>query len=143
MMRTQEEIVERVRLRKPQDFFGFEITDLISYLDFEHGKQFLKEDSKMTAEEWEKSRETRPPKEVMSEYMPFAWEKANNYRGLSSARSISHYQAWLWLDGNEELANSIEDYQYYGKPQLVEICNYLGLDPNQWDDGVRRNSEPD
>ena len=31
------------------------------------------------------------------------------------------------------------DYEYYGKPQLIEICKYLGVDHLQYDDGVREN----
>lgn len=77
----------------------------------------------------------------MIEYMPFAWEKANNCRGLSAGRSLAHYTAWLWLDGDNEIWPTLEDYEYYGKDKLVEICNYLGIDSKQWDDGIRKNSE--
>ena len=36
-----------------------------------------------------------------------------------------------------DLAEEIREYQAYGKPQLVKICEFLGLDAAQWDDGVR------
>lgn len=135
MPRTQDEILNRILEVQDKDVLGFQRVDLIVYLDFDHAKQFLKEDAKK--EEWKQ--EVRSPKEKMIDYMPFAWEKANNCRGISAARSISHYQAWLWLDGNEELAEKIEDYEFYGKPQLVMICEYLGLDHSRWDDGIRTN----
>lgn len=78
--------------------------------------------------------------------MEFAWGKANGCRGLSAGRSLEHMQAWVWLMGDDdfwsELDASIEHaYQYYGKPQLVLICNHYGLDWSQWDDGIWRNFE--
>ena len=69
--------------------------------------------------------------------MAFAWGKANGRRGLSAGRSLAHYSAWLWLVGNEELAEEIRKYQFHGKPQLIKICEFLGLDAAQWDDGER------
>jgi hypothetical protein len=71
--------------------------------------------------------------------MDFAWDKANNGRGISANRSIAHYQAWLWLLGVEWCDTLMDDYEFYGKPQLIRICEYLGLDPKQWDDGERVN----
>ena len=139
-MRTQEEILERIREVKDKDIFGFEWQSLADYLDYENVKPLIKED--VTRDKWKK--ETRTPKEVMIEYMPFAWDKANNKRGLSAGRSIYHYKAWLWLDGNDKLSEDIEHYNYYGKPQLIEICEeiceYLGIDHKQYDDGVRENN---
>ena len=70
----------------------------------------------------------------------FAWKKANNKRGISTQRSIDHYTSWLWLDGNEDLAEKIQNYTYYGKPQLIEICKYLNIDHSKYDDGIRENN---
>lgn len=134
-MRTQQEIVSRIAEVKEDDIFGFQFIDLASYLDFDHAKPFLKED--VTVDDWKK--ESRTPKEVMIEYMPFAWEKANNKRGLSAMRSMYHYTSWLWLDGDEVLHKTLSEYEYYGKPQLVKICEYLGLDHTEYDDEVREN----
>ena len=75
--------------------------------------------------------------------MGFAWDKANNRRGLSSGRSIDHMRTWLWLDGKDDLAEQIEDYEYYGKPQLVAVCNEYGIDWKQYDDGEWVNNEDD
>lgn len=140
MNRTQEEIVNRIESRKKNDMFGFEWQEYLSYLDYEHAKPYLKDG--LTEQEWQEHLSTvAHPKTVMINYMPFAWEKANSCRGISAWRSLSHYQAWLWLDGDEELWPTLDDYQYYGKPQLVEICEYLGIDSSEWDDDVRVNSE--
>ena len=141
-MKTQEEIVARIKERQKEDVLGFEAICYLDGLDFEHAKPFIKE------EFWEKYKEKQPLDEAgirkkMIDYMPFAWEKANNFRGISANRSIAHYQAWLWMLGEEKLAEEIdEDYEYYGKPQLRKICEFLGIDADQWDDGVRLNEEP-
>jgi len=137
-MRTQQQILERIG-QVADDFFGFQRNDLLGFLDYKHAKPFLKDET--TKDEWENDgREKRDPREIMIDYMDFAWDKANSKRGLSAARSMDHYTSWLWLDGDEELHKTLSDYQFYGKPQLIEICEYLGLDAEKWDDGIRENS---
>lgn len=139
MNRTQQQIVERLRGNNERDPFGWSASDLLEWLDFEHAKEFLKPEA--TADKWAERDAPKPVREQMVEYMPFAWEKANNCRGLSAGRSINHYQNWLWLLGEDKLADSIGDYEFYGKPQLVQICEFLGIDHKQWDDGIRSNVE--
>lgn len=134
--RTQEEILKRIDEVKENDAFGYQTTDLLEYLEFESAKKFLTPD--VTKDEWKQQENT--PREVMIDYMDFAWQKANDKRGLSASRSMEHYTSWLWLDGDEELYKTLENYEFYGKPQLVKICEYLGLDPSKYDDGVRENN---
>ena len=142
-MKTQEQIVERIKEIEENDFFGYETNDLITYLDFEHAKQFIKEEKQAELEQTWKDDKPKDPAEEIKEYMSFAWDKANNCRGLSADRSISHMSAWLWLDGKEELAEEIRDYQYYGKPQLVKICQEYGIDWKQYDNDSWKNEEFD
>lgn len=137
-MRTQQEILERIK--GLNDVLGFQECDLISYLTFENARPFLKDGT--TEKEWAPEELTREGiLKRMLEYMPFAWEKANGFRGLSAGRSMAHYTAWVWLLGDEEVFGDLEDYEYYGKDNLVRICEHYGWNPDQWDDGVRRNSE--
>jgi len=138
-MKTQDEIVIRIRDRKEHDFFGFETSEYLDYLDFDHAKEFLKPEA--TKEKWEKDihGKARPPADMIKDYMPFAWDKANNCRGISAARSICHMIAWLWLDGKDW--SELEDYEYYGKPQLVRICKEYGIDWRALDDNRWRNDE--
>lgn len=137
-MRTQDEIVARIKDRKDRDMFGFEVNEYVDYLDYAHAKEFLKDDT--TQKQWEKEQaKTKTPGESIKDYMPFAWEKANNCRGLSASRSISHMVAWLWLDGKDW--PELEDYQYYGKPQLVRICKEYDIDWRALDDNLWRNNE--
>lgn len=139
-MRTQEQIVEKIEQVKETDFFGFQTTDLIGFLDYQHAKPYLKPE--VTEEQWKPNLYTREHiLSMMHEYMPFAWDKANNCRGLSAGRSMSHYSIWVWLLGDEDAFGDLEDYNYYGKDNLVRICNHYGWDPKQWDDGIRSNGE--
>lgn len=144
-MRNQDEIVNRVKEVSKSDLFGVMTSDLLAYLDFEHAKEFLKEGT--TKEEWEAGDDPYPKKEEnikeeIVNYMPFAFGKANDCRGLSATRSINHMQAWLWLLGDAEY-EKIEaiPYQHYGKEKLIAICEMLGLDWKQWDNGARTNGE--
>jgi len=138
MNRTQNEIVSKIKEIKVGDFFGFKTQDLVGYLDFEHAKEFLKEGVK--AEQWTLA--TKSPAEQIAEYMPFAWDKANNCRGLSAGRSVNHMEAWTWLDGKDDLSDGLEDiYEYYGKPCLVAVCNEYGIDWRALDDNRWRNDE--
>lgn len=139
-MRTQEEIVQRIEDRRDKDLFGFEVAEYLVALDYEHAKPYLNPD--VTEDEWQPSlRDDSAVRDWAIDYMDFAWEKANNCRGISAWRSLAHYVAWLWLLGDDELWPKIEKYEYYGKPQLREICGYFGLDPDKWDDGVRVNTD--
>jgi len=136
-MRTQEEILKRIEAREKHDSLGFEKNEYIYFLDYEHAKPFLKDDAK--PENWRQ--EKRAPAEIIKNYMKFAWEKANDCRGISAGRSIMHMVAWLWLDGRDYFLkkNNIENYEYYGKPQLIKICDLYGIDWKKYDDGVRTN----
>ncbi len=135
-MRTTEEILNRIRERQPHDACGFEWPYYLGQLPFDKAKPHLKDGVK--AEEWPAPKTDEQIKTEAIEYMPFAWQKANDCRGISAYRSLAHYMAWLWLLGEDEF-DDIQEYEFYGKPQLERICAYFGLDPKQWDDGSRTN----
>ncbi|MFX3575436.1 hypothetical protein [Ralstonia mannitolilytica] len=137
MKRTVEEILAEIQRIGADDIFGFSTGDLVQALPFEAAKPFLKEG--VTADQWTQS--TDPEKEIR-DYMSFAWGKANNCRGLSAGRSVEHMQAWLWLDGKEELSKRLDDvYEFYGKPCLVLVCKEYGINWRALDDGNWTNSE--
>lgn len=135
--RTQKEILARIKEIEPKDFFGFQSNDLLGFLTFENVKPWLKEGA--TEDKWEQETD---PVERIKDYMPFAWDKANNCRGLSAGRSIEHMKAWVWLDGNTDLFKQLEeDYEYYGKPHLVKVCEAYGIDWKPLDNDVWVNNE--
>ena len=134
--RTDDEIISRINVVADRDFFGFEFSDLVVRLEYEKAKQFIPTD--VIQKDWEVvSREPADVISMMRNYMSFAWEKANDCRGLSAGRSLSHYSAWIWLAG-DDLGDLLE-YEFYGKDKLVLICNHYGWDSSEWDDGVRTN----
>ena len=134
-MRTQEEILQRIKDRQQDDILGFEWPYYVDALFYEHAKQFLKPE--YDASDWNTKTIDRIRQEA-TDYMPFAWGKANDCRGISAGRSISHYVAWLWLLGED--FDDIEEYEFYGKSELIRICEYLNIDHAQYDDGVRVNT---
>ena len=143
--RTPDEILARVRhiIAGGKDILGFETDQLIRWLPYPYAKEFLIANCK---EQWD-ARYTPPTRETlkikMLEYMEFAWEKANNFRGICAMRSIGHYISWMWVygdDGMEVMGNT--PYDHYGKEILVDICQFFEWDYSEWDDGVRLNSEP-
>ena len=139
-MRTDEEILARIEEIESEDFLGFARSDLIVCLPFDKAKKFLKEDVKES--DWEVQPHDRESiLKTMLDYMPFAWEKANDFRGISASRSMSHYGAWIWLAGDD--LGDLSDYQFYGKDKLVMICDHYGWDYAQWDDDIRLNEEPE
>jgi len=134
--RTDDEIISRINVVTDRDFFGFEVSELVVRLEYEKAKQFIPTD--VIQKDWEVvSREPADVISMMHDYMPFAWEKANDGRGISAGRSLSHYSAWIWLAG-DDLGDLLE-YEFYGKDKLVLICNHYGWDSSEWDDGVRTN----
>lgn len=130
MNRTQEEIIERLRTNESRDPFGFTSSDLLEWLDFENAKEFLKEGT--SKEVWDEVVNKRKPVvDQMKGYMSFAIEKANDERGLSAGRSMCHYQNWLWLIGEDSLAEEMPTYDDYGKNNLQKVCEFLKLDSSQ------------
>lgn len=137
-MRTQQQILARITERRNGDPLGFEWPLYLDALTFDNARSFLKPEA--TEADWKQNTEDEIRQEAI-DYMDFAWEKANNCRGISANRSIMHYQAWLWLLGEDWGDSLMDDYEFYGKPQLEKICTYFGLDPKKWDDGIRSNTE--
>lgn len=131
-IRTDEEILERIEEQQKKDAFGFMIPDLISVLPFEKAKPYLKKEA--TEKDWNppNPRDRESILETMKDYMPFAWDKANNERGLSAARSLCHFASWIWLIGDEDKFDDLYEYDDYGKPHLRAICEYYDWDHSQW-----------
>lgn len=143
-MRTQDEIVTRIEKVKVNDLFNFEWTEYTPWLDWEHVQQFLVEDHGLKEEKWEVRENSKEEiLKIMGAYMEFAWDKANNCRGLSAGRSMGHYIAWIWMLGDEEVSffGDLGEYEHYGKDNLVKICERYHWNHAQWDDGVRVNAE--
>lgn len=135
-MRTDDEILARVDELKDGDWMRFETFDLLTRLPFKKAQPFIQPG--FNESEWAiLPRDKEALVARMREYMPFAWAKANEGRGLSASRSMSHFSAWLWLA--EIDLGDMNQYQFYGKDNLCKICAHFGWDAKEWDDGVRTN----
>jgi hypothetical protein len=140
-MKRTEEIVARMKAVKDHDWLGTIAGDLLNYLTFDAAKEHLNEG--ITAEQWaEYQKEVKPPLVQAAEYLDFAWDKANNCRGISAGRSINHLNAWLWLAGLDDLVNQeFVHYNMYGKRQLVIASVICGVDWRKLDNGRWSNYE--
>ena len=138
--KTQDEIVSHINKIKDSDMFGCQTGDLVSFLDYEHAKQFVVDS--VTRESWIQEFDS---KKNIVDYLDFAWDKANNCRGISANRSIEHFLAWIWLDDSkfyEKVLNEYENnYRFYGKDILVMISDHYKFDYKKIDDGIRSNEE--
>lgn len=138
-MKTEQEIVERLRDKSDggQYLFDFRREVWTSYLSPESVMEFVKLKEGVTEDEFKKSWEEESRSVLdretllknMADYMAFAWEKAENHRGLSSQRSIQKMEAWLWLLGDDETLKAVEEapYENYGTPKLAVICKRYEL----------------
>lgn len=136
VVRNHDEIVERIKEMAEHDFFGFQTSDMLVYLPWDKAKPFLRPEA--VEGEWRSLYPIfTPPLQAAKDYMPFAWDKANNERGISAFRSLEHMQAWLWLAGYEPktLKELFEEYEYYGKPQLVFVSALVGFNWRDEDNG--------
>ena len=143
-MRTQDEILKRLKADESDDDFGVQRTDLVEFLEFNNAKSFLVptyiKDIESGKEKYTYYKTDEEVIKQIKEYLEFAWDKANNCRGLSAARSLCHFIGWLWLLGYD-IDKKFEDYSHYGKPHLREISEKFEFDWKKFDNGEWRNDE--
>lgn len=135
-IRAQDEIVTAVKDSK--SVFGFEQEVWVTFLDFEHATDFVKDG--VTETEWEQDLPARTRDGVIGDitkYLPFAHEKASSHRGLSASRSVEKLAAWVWLLGEEEhAAIDWNNYRNYGAPIIKQVAERYGVElpKNTWFD---------
>lgn len=129
-MRKPEEIKKFMEKFSKEDFFGVIRQDCISCLPYEAASEYLSEE--VTADAWD-AIYLKNDKEIIDEiiqYLPFAYNKAENERGLSAIRSLQHFLAWFYCLGVDEMVSTIHymmnsDYAPYGMPVLKRIEKWL------------------
>lgn len=139
--RSEAAILARIAATEGADFLGVIRGDLIEGLSFASAKPYLQDS--VTEDQWNMAAaEFKPPLDQAREYLAFAWEKANNCRGISAGRSVQHFESWLWLAGADGFdAVSVTEYRFYGKPNLVIASTALDVDWRAMDDGRWDNFE--
>lgn len=147
--RTQDEIAAQYRASRDRDFFGTEGSHLCEAMTFETAKALDIPRDDVTPEQWEAVRVLRTVEDVTKaivDYLPFAWGKANDCRGLSANRSLEHMRGWLWLLGAAgqavmEHPDFGDNYMMYGKPALVRTSEFVGFDWRAVDNDRWTNEE--
>jgi hypothetical protein len=140
-VRTREEIRARLAAVRDLDPFGFALSDFGIYLPEEVAKGI--------ADKAEEPPEAEEMLKQAREYLPFAFDKAVNHRGLSAMRSVLHLMNWAWLGGRDDLvafADDDDDYPRYGVPVLIKFATELGVPlPDEiasWPGGGREPCRP-
>lgn len=132
--RTTQETAAQLRavLAAKTDRFGVECSRYLDALPFEHAREWLQ--PAITADGWE-SRTSRlytveDAKRAALDYLPFAWAKANEGAMTSAERSAAHFRglAWLLAAPAPLLAKLAEPPKFCGKPQLIAVSEWLGVD---------------
>ncbi|MDX3109716.1 hypothetical protein [Nonomuraea angiospora] len=126
-MRTQGEIVGRVRAVAAGDFFGWHQEVLLPALDFEHAREFLRPEA--TKERWEEARHGNDLLEAAKAYYGFALGKIRDHRGISAERSTIKLAEFAWLLGRDDVFTAMDSagYAQYGAPKVKAFGEAFGL----------------
>lgn len=124
--RTQDEILARIRDIAGEDFLGFRTEVLLTALDYEHARRFLRDGA--TPEQWAAEQVT-DVEAAAKNYYEFALGKIRDHRGISASRSVEKLGEFAWLLGRDEVIAAMEaaDYPQYGAPMVAAFGAGLGL----------------
>lgn len=129
-MRTDNEIKSYIEKWIPFDHHGYIRSFLTEYLHSNNLRRSPGIPQPSVKERIERQ---------ISDIMPFAWQCANEGRGLQFA-ALQITQALLWMIKEEAVANAISEYSFNGKPQLMAVCEHFGIEWQKHDHGGWRNS---
>jgi hypothetical protein len=126
-IRTQDEIVARIEAVADEDFMGFRTEVLVTALDYEHARAYLKPE--VTYEEWEVDRPSDLDAQARG-YYGFALGKIRDHRGISASRSVAKLSEYAWLLGRDDVVAALEaaEYAQYGAPMVKAFAAGFGLD---------------
>lgn len=126
-MRTQDEIVARIRAVADTDLLGFRFEVLAVALDFEHARPFIVESA--TANDWT-TLDAESVDQSARDYYAFALGKIKDHRGISAHRSVEKLQEFAWLLVRDDVLAEMEaaDYEQYGAPKVKAFGAGFGLE---------------
>lgn len=118
-MKSYEEVLEKATFLKKNGGIMVQLTgwDIFELLNFKDLKELDLLKDNATEEKWN---EIKPEfteeyvKKEIADYLYFAFRKADGERGISSSRSIGHFQNWLWVLEDHELLAFAQSDQNYG-----------------------------
>lgn len=121
-LRSERDIEDRIAALRLAGDQQFQVDDLLEYLPDSRRMEIGGSDGPQLQADRESVLA------AMREYMPFAWCKADDGRGLSAMRSLEHYAAWVWLLGDDWRFPDLTNAKGYGHQQLLALCRHYGFD---------------
>lgn len=142
--RTAEKIHQRMREVADRDYTGRERSALLEALDYRNAKTYLRADAPHTEESW-RSTQKLTTKDVADEaegVLIQAWTSANARRSTIVKKCIAFLRGSLWLIGSKSARDCLdkiesyddEDFEYFGKPFLVELSEAFDFSWRVFDD---------
>ncbi len=105
---------------------------LVEFMTYQQAKPWVDED----ADSWDPPDTTDDAiKARIADYLGFAYEKAENERGISAIRSVVKLRAWVWLLGDDDFLAAFDaapDHSY-GRPTLDVVA--ARIPPKETNDG--------
>lgn len=142
LRRTQNDVLARIAAAKATDLFGFRLEVLVTALDFEHARAFLRPD--VTAEAWAAAR-MDDVEQTARAYYDFALGKIRDHRRISASRSVDKLSEYAWLLGRDDIVTAMDaaEYSQYGAPKVAAFGAGLGLEwPDEQPMNRMRDGQP-
>lgn len=143
-IRTQQEILACIEAYKDSIDHPALADALVVFLTYENAFSWAPDTIAFSSKaEWDAMRASGcTPLETIKNYLPLAWYESNSRYDFGVQRSIDRLIAGLWMAGyNDDVLYMFEDYQYYGKPQLVFCSTLVGFDWRAHDNAHWTNGE--
>ncbi len=128
IVRTQKEILDRIAEHSKFDPLSMALDTLSEWVDYGH--RVFAAEANISREQFEEEMaiERQPVAVQMAMYLPLAESNAREERTIPSLRSMLHFRNWLWLVGEDELAESmlmaVED-DPFGVARLQTVRKFL------------------
>ncbi|MBF0145714.1 MAG: hypothetical protein HQL84_07305 [Magnetococcales bacterium] len=130
-MKSDEEILARIRELEQTDIFKWESNLLITFLPFRLAHPLLAERNLHYTDQWiDQDRSPAALAGKIRQFMDIALEMVIHHRGTKTQRSIDYFHAWIWLMGDEAMLAFMDDpdhFPQYGAPILKELCRRYQL----------------
>ena len=145
--RTPEQIHQRMAEVAERDFTGRERSALLEALDYRNAQTYLREDAPHTEDSWRTTQKitTKDITDEAEGVLEQAWTSANARRGTMVKKAIAFLRGSLWLIGSKTARDALEkiesydendDFEYFGKPFLVELSQAFDVDWRKLDDDL-------
>ena len=140
MKPTQEQLMARIVERAQEDAMQFEVPDYVVYLDKEHAKLVYPPEMHAKIDEhWSQGQWSEDDvRKRIVDYVPHAFQWANEKLDYETMRACGHFIAWAWLLGDHEFSDELigQEWSAFGKPCFRRVAERYGVAWETLDDGV-------